>query len=72
MYQYCIMNNGMIYNEYFELIHLMKRKQDCLTDDELIIFEYMFNLRKAKMTEKEKDNLKKNTVYLKKLLDEYY
>ena len=50
----------------------MKRKEDCLTDDELIIFMYMFNLRKAKMTEKEKDIVKKKTEYLNKLLDEYY
>ena len=72
MYQYCIMIKGMIYNEYFELIHLMKRKQDCLTDDELIIFEYMFDLLKAKMNEIEKIKLKEKTKNLKRLLEENY
>ena len=72
VYQYCIMNKGMIYNEYFELIHLMKRKQDCLTDDELIIFEYMFDLMKAKMNENEKMKLKEKTKNLKRLLEENY
>ena len=72
MYQYCIMIKGMIYNEYFELIHLMKRKQDCLTDDELIIFEYMFDLMKAKMNENEKMKLKEKTKNLKRLLEENY
>lgn len=62
----------MIYNEYFELIHLMKRKQDCLTDDELIIFEYMFDLMKAKMNENEKMKLKEKTKNLKRLLEENY
>ena len=66
------MNTEVVYNEYFELIFFMKRKEDCLTDDELIIFMYMFNLRKAKMTEKEKEIVEKKTVYLNKLLDEYY
>lgn len=61
-----------VYNEYFELIHLMKRKEGCLTDDEFIIFMYMFNLRKANMNEKEKENSKKKTEYLYKLLNEYY
>lgn len=66
------MKTEVVHNEYFELIFFMKRKEDCLTDDELIIFMYMFNLRKAKMTEKEKDIVKKKTEYLNKLLDEYY
>ena len=66
------MNNEVVYNDFFELIFFMKRKDEYLTDDEYIIFMYMFNLRKTKMTEKEKENVKKKTVYLNKLLDEYY
>ena len=62
----------VIYNEYFELIHLMKRKEVCMTDDELIIFMYMFELRKAKMNEKENKKLKEKTEYLRRLLDENY
>lgn len=59
------MNTEVVYNECFELIYFMKRKEDCLTDDELIIFMYMFNLRKAKMTDREKDIVKKKTVFSK-------
>ena len=66
------MKTEVVYNEFFELIYLMKRKEVCLTDEEFVIFMYMSNLRKAKMTEKEKENLKKTTEYLNKLLDENY
>ena len=50
----------------------MKRKDGFLTDDEYIIFMCIFELRKAKMNEKETKKLNEKTEYLKKLLDENY
>ena len=62
----------VIYNEYFELIYFMKKKDGYLTDEEYMIFQYMFELRKSKMNEEEMDKLKKKTEYLNQLLDDYY
>lgn len=50
----------------------MKRKNECMTDDEYIAFMYMFELRKAKMDYIEKIKLKDRAEYLKIILDSNY
>ena len=50
----------------------MKRKNECMTDDEYIAFMYMFELRKAKMDNIEKIKLKDRAEYLKIILDSNY
>ena len=62
----------MEYNEYFEMIHFLKRKEDILSDEELIVFAYMFKLRVDKLETEEKTVLQKKIDYFKKLLDRVY
>ena len=54
------------------MVYLMKRKNECMTDDEYIAFMYMFELRKAKMDNIEKIKLKDRAEYLKIILDSNY
>jgi hypothetical protein len=60
------------YNEDFEMIYLIKRKEDILTDEELIVYTYMFKLRINKLDMEEKQKLQKKTEELIKLLDRVY
>jgi hypothetical protein len=60
------------YNEDFEMIYLIKRKEDILTDEELIVYTYMFKLRINKLDMEEKQILQKKTEELIKLLDRVY
>lgn len=65
-------NNVIIHNEYFEMIHFMKRREEIITTEEYLVYEYMFNLMKSNMNEKEKEVLKQKKDELDKTLLKYY
>ena len=54
------------------MVFLMKRKNEYMTDDEYIVFQYMFELRKKKMNMIEKVKLMDKTENITRVLDEYY
>jgi alpha-galactosidase len=62
----------MEHNPNFEMIHFMKRKNALLTDEELIVYGYMLNLRVDKLTDEEKEKFQKKIDFFKKLLDRVY
>jgi hypothetical protein len=62
----------MEHNPHFEMIHFMKRKNSLVSNEELIVYAYMFKLRINKLEPEEKIKLQKKTDELMKLLDRVY
>jgi SHS2 domain-containing protein len=51
---------------------MLKRKEEILTNEELAVLMYMFNLRLKRLGTKEKVEIRKQIEDLNKLLDRVY
>jgi hypothetical protein len=60
------------HNDLFEMIYFMKKRDDLLSNEEFIVYEYMFQLRIAKMNEDEKVKLETMKNNLTVLLERVY